>query len=344
VCAEDEERHVRWIAPEAARMSGRRRIRHVSPAQLADRVTPTGSLFETSSMGVPEVDALAWKLEITGLVERPTCLSLADLMRLPKETLEAAFVCSGNPLKPTVPLRRVANVKWCGVDLARMQDRAGVRSEATHLWSYGLDHGNFHGVEQRHYVKDMPLSRLSEGKALIAYELNDAPLPPNHGFPARLVIPGYYGTNCVKWICRMVLMQRRPSEFQTIRLHSDPGPAGDGADAMGKPVWAVAPESIMVCPAPRSRLACIETEIWGWAWSDCPIRSVEVSVDGGRSWIDARVEPAAGQTWQRFSVSWAPVRAGPCELRCRATDAGGRTQPIAGARNAVHSVDVMVAD
>jgi sulfane dehydrogenase subunit SoxC len=325
-------------------MIGRRRIRHFLPTQLAERVTPVGSVFETSSMGVPEVEPLAWTLEITGLVERPTCWSLDDLNRLPKETLEAVFVCSGNPLKPTVPLRRVANVKWGGVDLARLLDLVGVRPGATHLWSYGLDHGSFFGVEQRHYVKDMPLSRLTEGKALIAYELNGAPLTRNNGFPARLVVPGFYGTNCVKWICRIALMRRRPSEFQTIRMYNDGGSVGDTPRARGKPVWAIAPESIIVSPSPRSCLARAETEIWGWAWSDRPVQSVEVSVDGGQSWFDARVEPAVGHAWQRFSVAWLPARTGPSDLHCRATDASGRTQPIDGARNAIQRIDVIVAD
>jgi sulfane dehydrogenase subunit SoxC len=159
-----------------------------------------------------------------------------------------------------------------------------------------------------------------------------------------LVIPGYYGTNCVKWICRLVLMARRPTEFQTIALYSDPNPVAGSSENATKPVWAVAPESIIVFPAHRSFLAPAETEIWGWAWSDRPVRSIEVSVDGGRNWTEALLEPPAGHSWQRFSFLWSPARAGSFELCCRATDASGKAQPINGARNAVHSINVMIAD
>src|SRR5262249_34956275 len=151
------------IAPKPPMITNRMRIGGVSPAQLTDRLTGLENLLELSSMGVPDVDSHDWKLDITGLVNRSTSITLEELKRLPKRSLETVFVCSGDPRRPTTPLRRVANVRWSGVDLAGLLDRAGVRSEATHLWSYGLDYGQFFGMFQHHYVKDMPLSRLKDG-------------------------------------------------------------------------------------------------------------------------------------------------------------------------------------
>jgi DMSO/TMAO reductase YedYZ molybdopterin-dependent catalytic subunit len=306
-------------------------------------LTPINTLFETSSMGVPDVRAAAeWKLEITGLVESSTSISFDDLKGFPKRTVETVFVCSGNPSKPTVPLRRAANVKWGGVDLAELLNLAGIRREATHLWSYGLDYGTFYGVPQNNYVKDMPLARLKDGDTLIAYELNDEPLAPKNGFPARLVIPRYYGTNCVKWLCRLELMQGRASAFQTVKMYSDPDFDADPSGKLSKPIWAVAPEAIIVSPKPKSIIARREIEIWGWAWSSCSVQSVEVSVDGGGSWIEALLEPPVGLSWQRFSRVWLPHQAGSFQLCCRATDASGRTQPADAARNAVYSMRVVV--
>jgi len=223
-------------APRPLMLDNRMRIRRVSPTQLTQRLTAVEDVLELSSMGIPDVSPRDWTLDITGLVERVTSISFEELKRLPKQTVESVFVCSGDPRRPTVPLRRVANVKWGGVDLAALLDRAGVRPAATHLWSYGLDHGDFFGIPQHHYVKDMPLSRLAERNVLIAYEMNDAPLRPQNGFPARLVIPGFYGTNCVKWLCRLELRARRATHFMTTRLYGDPVVENDPAGTTTKPV------------------------------------------------------------------------------------------------------------
>jgi DMSO/TMAO reductase YedYZ molybdopterin-dependent catalytic subunit len=331
------------VAPRPTMLDDRMRISRVPPEKLTARLTDVEDLLELSSMGIPDVNAESWSLEITGLVERLVRLSFDELRRLPKRTVESVFACSGDPRRPTVPLRRVANVKWAGVDLAELVGRAGIRREATHLWSYGLDHGKFLGsYPQPHYVKDMPLSHLREGDVLVAYELNDALLTPRNGFPARLVIPGFYGTNCVKWLCRLEFREHRASDFMTTRLYSDPDFDSDPSGAATRPVWAVAPESIIVAPKSDALIGCAPTEICGWAWSSCAVRSVEVSVDGGRCWAEAELEPANGRSWQRFSYRWRPAGAGAYELRCRATDVNGRTQPPAGARNAIHSIRVTV--
>lgn len=235
-------------------------------------------------------------------------------------------------------------MKWGGVALAELLDRAGVRPEATHLWSYGLDYGQFFGVAQHHYVKDMPLSKLKEGNVLIAYELNEEPLTQRHGFPARLVIPGFYGTNCVKWLCRLELRERRATHFMTTSLYRDPDFNADPSGGTTKPVWMVAAESIFVSPEPESRIKREATQVWGWAWSSCAVRSVEVSTDGGQSWTASSLEPPHELSWQRFSHIWLPPRNGSFDLHCRAIDVSGRVQPASSARNAVQSIRVVVED
>jgi hypothetical protein len=191
-------------------------------------------------------------------------------------------------------------------------------------------------------VKDMPLSRLKEGNVLVAYELNGEPLKQKNGFPARLVIPGFYGTNCVKWLCRLELSEIRSTNFNTTKLYSQPDFDADPTGGTTSPVWAVAPESIIVAPKPESRIATNGTAIWGWAWSSCAVRSVEISTDGGADWIEALLEDPNGLSWQRFSHIWLPLGAGSFDLRCRATDANGRVQPVDAARNAIHSIHVTV--
>ena len=332
------------IAPKPPMIIRKKRITHFFPADLTERLTPLDSLFETTSMGVPDIDIADWSLEITGLVDRPTTLSFDDLKRLPKREIESVYVCSGNPRKPTVAMRRAANVKWGGADLAGLLGKLGMQDEATHIWAYGLDYGAYAGVKLEHFLKDMPVSRLHEGDVLIAYELNDEPLTPNYGFPARLVIPGYYGTNCVKWLCRLELADKRADNLMTNELYNDPDYDADPSGKVTKPVWAVAPESVFVLPAPKSKIARGETEIWGWAWSNCAVESAEVSTDGGKTWIEAALEPPLRRSWQRFSNLWSPPHAGSYDLCCRITDIKGEGQPADGARNAIYSVTVTVEE
>ena len=119
------------------------------------------------------------------------------------------------------------------------------------MWSHGADYGEFAGVAVERYTKDLPLSRLS-ADVLIATELNDEPLLAENGFPARLVVPGFYGTNSVKWLTGMTLADRRADSPFTTRWYNDAVLDGEGrATGQTVPVWAIAPESVIVAPAPE---------------------------------------------------------------------------------------------
>jgi sulfane dehydrogenase subunit SoxC len=310
----------------------------VKPEQLTEPLTPVDALFVVRHMGTPEVAAETWALTIDGMVERPLRLTLEDLQRREKRVLEAVLKCAGSPRQPTIPTRQVANVCWGGVDLAELLAEAGIGAGSTHVWAYGPDHGSYAGEAQDYYLKDIPMTRLAEGDVLVAYELNGEPLDVDHGFPARLVVPGYYGANSVKWLSQLRLADKRAESLFTTRYYNDPVP---GLDAT-RPVWEIAPESILVAPAANSTLPRGQFTIWGWAWADAAIRTVEISTDGGGTWHAAEVEPPSGRRWQRFSYTWSAHTTGSHTVMCRATDVRGETQPLDGARNAVHMVAVRV--
>lgn len=324
--------------------SGVREIK-LKPHQMTAPVTATEDLFVLAHLGVPRVDPATWSLTIDGLVNRPLKLDLAGLQARPKVILESVHNCCGSPLHPTVPTRRAANLRWGGIDLAALLGEMGVDPQAAFLWSYGLDGGEFAGTTCDWYVKDLPLGRLTAGGVLLAYELNGAPLPPQHGFPVRLVVPGFYGTNSVKWLWRLRLAKHRADGLFASRLYNDPaGPEEVSAGlAPQRPVWAIAPDSVIVAPAPDAVLSAGQTtQIWGWAWSYRELAGVEVSVDGGGRFVRAVLEPRRGWAWRRFSLSWRPETAGQFEITARALDANGAAQPVGGARNAVHAVPVVV--
>jgi DMSO/TMAO reductase YedYZ molybdopterin-dependent catalytic subunit len=308
----------------------------IGPVHLGSDITETAPLFVLAHVGVPRVDAHEWSLKVCGLVERELALSLDDLMRYPQRNVESIHKCAGNPFDRSLASRQIANVIWRGVDVRHLLAEAGVKSSATHLWSYGVDYGDFFGKQVTHYVKDLPLSRVAEGDVLLAHALNGAPLPPEHGYPARLVVPGFYGTNSVKWICRLELADERPVGPFTTDLYNDPVEGGGT-----KPVWEIEPESIFVFPKPNDKVSGGSEKIWGRAWSSAEVVSVEVSFDGGEVWSSARLTPRVGRAWQTFEIDWQPPASGKYRLQCRATDADGRTQPVTGHRNAIYSVDVL---
>ena len=335
------------VAPKPKMLETRKRLDHYFPHELTKRITPVDTLFTTSTLGIPDVSIEDWALEITGLIENSKSFSYSELLALPKRTLETVHVCSGNPKKPTTPLRRASNVRWSGVDLAELLKELGVDKSATHIWSYGLDFGEEEGDDFgaiAHYVKDMPLSRLEDGDILVAYELNDEPLNNKNGFPARLVIPGYYGTNSTKWLCRLEVTDRRPDSYHTTVVYNDPDYDADPSGKITKPVWHLAPECLFASHKKKCEIPNKDTELWGWAWSNCSAEYVDVSVDGGKTWHGAELETPNGRTWQQFSFNWTPDEPGEHDVRCRTRDVNGNIQPEDNARNLIQSITITVSD
>ena len=314
----------------------------LAPHQMQDRHTRVEDAIVLCHLGVPRLAREDWSLTIDGLVARPRTLSFADLMRYEKISVTSVHQCAGSPLAPHEPTQRVCNITWGGARLADVLADCEILPSARFVWSTGADYGEFDGVVVDAYVKDLPLDRVGSD-VLLAYEMNGAPLTPEHGFPARLVVPGFYGTNSVKWITRMTLAEARASGPFTTRWYNDPVESNREFGSAGTvPVWAIAPQSVIVAPAPDATINASETiEIWGWAWADGGVSQVEISIDGG-DWRPAQLEPATGRAWQRFTLSWTAVNRGATTLASRAARASGECQPASGRRNAIYRVSVNV--
>lgn len=315
----------------------------LEPHQMRDRLTRVEDAIVLCHLGVPRIAREDWSLTVDGLVASPLTLQFDGLARFPKVEITSFHQCAGSPFKATEPTRRVCNIKWGGVRLADILAACRPLPEATHVWSTGADYGEFGGVRVDSYVKDLPIARVASD-VLIAYEMNGAPLAAEHGFPARLLIPGFYGTNSVKWLTRLTLARARASSPFTTRWYNDPVPDASGSpNGRTAPVWSIPPQSVIVEPAPGAIVAgSREIEIWGWAWADGGVRAVEVSVDGN-TWKSARFEPANGRAWQRFTLLWNPGQRGTASLACRATSTRGEVQPPAERRNAIHRFEVTVS-
>lgn len=309
-------------------------------AELESYLTKDEDLFVLAHVGVPLVDARQWRLRIGGLVERPFDLSYEALQARPGVEVTAFHKCSGNPLEPPLPTPdRVGNVTWTGVRLRDLLSEAGVRSSATYLWAEGADQGTFAGVQVPSYCKDLSIVKSMSDEVLVAYAMNGIPLTALRGGPVRLVVPGYYATNSVKWLNRLTLADQRADGLFTTVYYNEPAEAGSGL----QPIWSVAPDCAILTPRQHQRLAGPTVSVTGWAWGEDAIVDVAVTADGGRNWQSATVAKRTGHSWQAFRAEMRILgrTAGP--VLARATDRAGRVQPLTGARNAAVPVEIIVA-
>jgi DMSO/TMAO reductase YedYZ molybdopterin-dependent catalytic subunit len=305
------------------------------PHQLTDWITPTEGCIVLCHLGVLEVSrGDDWELEIGGLVERPAKFSVRLLKTFPKTEIVSVHQCAGSPLAPGKPTQRVCNVRWAGVRLDYLLELVGVERGANFIWSHGADSGEFGGVECGHYAKDLPISR-AESDVLLAYEMNGSALLSEHGFPLRLVVPGFYGTNSVKWLRKIELRtERAPGPFTT-KWYNDLEP--DGAT---KPVWEIAPQSVIVWPKPGAQLnRGITVQVWGWAWGDAGIAAVDLSADEGQTWQRCQMEDSPQRSWAKFVCDWS-VQEGSTGLISMAVSRSGDRQPSGGRRNAFYRVPI----
>ena len=302
-------------------------------------VTPVGLHYLLTHYDIPDVDAERWRLEIDGLVDRALSFSLDELRARPSVEIAVTMECAGNGRAHVEPhvvsqpwlLEAVGTARWRGVPVAGLLEEAGVGDGAIEVLFTGLDRG-VEGGEEQAYARSLPLAEVFSGDALLAYEINGAPLPPQHGFPLRLVVPGWYGMASVKWLARVSLLDEPFDGYQMRHSYR----RRQHEDEPGEPITRIAPRSLMVPPGiPEfmSRSRVVEAgrcEVVGRAWSgESEISGVDVSTDGGVTWYEAELDDdALGRwAWRGWRFTWS-AEPGEHELCCRARDAEGNVQPL----------------
>jgi DMSO/TMAO reductase YedYZ molybdopterin-dependent catalytic subunit len=300
-------------------------------------VTPVGLHYLLVHFDVPAVP-VDWRLEVGGLVERPLSLSFDDLRARRKVTRVVTMECAGNGrarLEPHVVSQpwlaeAVGTGEWGGIDLFGLLEEAGIADDAAEVLFTGFDRGIDGGVEQA-YERSLSVADALGGDAVLAYELNGEPLPPQHGFPLRLVVPGWYGMTSVKWLERITVLDKPFDGYQQAQAYR----FRVGEDDTGYPVTRMRPRALMVPPGVpdfMTRRRFVEPgpcRLGGRAWSGlAPIAGVEVSADGGSTWAAAQLGSAAGPyAWTGWSFDWQ-AGDGDHELACRARDRDGNEQPL----------------
>jgi sulfane dehydrogenase subunit SoxC len=295
---------------------------YVTPDEaLTPSVTATEHHFILGHHGIARCSAQTWTLDLIDAAGDEKVLSLDGIKALPAREVSAALECAGNPEDPDKPLRIVSNAVWRGPSLRSLIDLMAAR-EAAYVWSSGVDWGGYAGETTDGYVKDIPIAKAMDHDVIVAHEMNGAPLTPEHGFPLRLIVPGYYGTNSVKWLSAISLHNERPKSLFTTRLYND------WQSGKAVPVWEIAVNSRLLTPVAGASLPPGAVEILGRAWSHAEVQTVELSVDGGANWFKAELEPrAGGYAWQTFRARWVSPEPGRYEIAVRASDVEGRIQP-----------------
>jgi DMSO/TMAO reductase YedYZ molybdopterin-dependent catalytic subunit len=324
-------------------------------------LTPLGLHYLLIHYDVPMVDAASWRLELGGLVQRPLTLSLDDLQRRETVTVPVTMECAGNgraqldprPVSQPWLGEAVGTAAWTGTPLAPLLREAGLRDGALEVVFTGLDRGVEGGVPQV-YERSLALDEAMGDGVLLAWAIGDVPLPPQHGFPLRLVVPGWYGMTNVKWLQAITVVDTPFAGYQQahgyrMRRHEDEA---------GEPVTRMRPRALMAPPGVpdfltrRRHLEPGPQRLTGRAWSGRgAIARVEVSSDGGATWTDAQLGDSPGpHAWRAWSCDWTPPGPGEYVLACRATDTAGEAQPLEPEwnlggyeNNAVQRIPVVVA-
>jgi DMSO/TMAO reductase YedYZ molybdopterin-dependent catalytic subunit len=299
-------------------------------------LTPTGLHYLLIHFDIPAIEPSAWRLRVGGRVRRSLELTLDDLRGLPERTIAVTLECAGNgrarlsprPLSQPWLLEAVSTAEWTGTPLATVLEQAGLADDAVELVFSGADRG-VQGGEEQDYARSLTVAEATRPDVLLAYAMNGEPLEPQHGFPVRLIVPGWYGMTSVKWLTTIEAVAQPFEGYQQATAYHY---QRDEEDA-GEPVERIRVRALMVPPGipdffTRARIVGAGRHaLSGRAWSgDGPVTRVEVAVDG--SWSDARLDPPLGQyAWRGWSFEW-DAAAGEHELACRATDAAGNAQPL----------------
>jgi len=336
----DRRRYLKWMFASAPALTLILRNRGLGSSQqppprwrefrfsrLATLITPTEQFFLRSHLDYPQLDPAKWKLKVEGLVARPLEINYTQLTALRSTSRIVTFECSGNP--PGGGL--VSTAEWRGISLSQLLDKAGVLTTAKEVvfegGDFGLDEAESVPLS---YARSIPVEKALAAETMIAWEMNGERLRWEHGFPARLIVPGYYAMSHVKWLSRIRLIDRPFKGFYMVKRYFTARRL-PGGEFETYPALKMKVKSQIARPASGEHLAKETCLIAGAAWTgDGLISRVELSLDNGITWQAASLlDRPTPHAWMRWEFPWLSPSAGPQTVVCRAFDDQGEQQPQA---------------
>lgn len=322
-------------------------------------ITPTGLHYLLVHWDIPFVTAKECRLKVGGLVAQPISLSVEEVKQRPAKTIAVTMECAGNgralydprPVGQPWLQEAIGTAEWTGTPLKGLLEEAGVRDDATEIVFTGLDKG-VQGDEVQYYQRSLTINEATRDEVLLAYEMNGEPLQPQHGYPLRLVVPGWFGMTSVKWLDSIEAVAEPFQGYQMAGTYL----FKETADDPGEPVTLLKVKALMVPPGipdylTRTRLVeAGPVTLTGRAWAGrLGISRVEVSADGGSTWSEAELdEPVSRYAWRGWTYQWNATP-GTYTLCVRATDSEGNVQAQEAewnfggyANNSIQRVSVIV--
>jgi sulfite oxidase len=302
-------------------------------------LTPNDIFFVRQHLPRPSPQESSYRLELAGRVSKRLELTLADLRRLPQHTVPATLECSGNgrglfrPRVAGVQWMRgaIGNAEWTGPRLSDVLRLVGADLNAPWVTVNGADVGL---AKTPDFIRSFPMKKALHPATLLALKMNREPIPDIHGFPVRLVVPGWDGTSWVKWVT-VLSIENEPNTgffmnpaYRLPRHPVAPGAAANPADL--KEITGMPVKSYIMLPSDQDQIPLAPALLRGIAWAgEERITRVEVSTDAGRSWKDAELSPQDYPfAWRLWTLPWTPPEEGYYTILSRATDSAGRVQPI----------------
>ncbi len=301
--------------------------------------TPDGVFFVRNHFAAPELSGAEHRLLLQEGFESPLALSLAQIQALPKRTLLVTLECAGNgrtaiePLPPGTPwaVGAVGTAHFGGAALCDVLRAARPRAETREILFRGADRGEVEKGRVESYERSLPLQQALRADTLLCYEMNGRPLPREHGFPLRLIVPGWYGVASVKWLTQISALSEPFRGFYQYDRYVYLGEAGV---ADYTPLARMRPRALIALPLDQATIRAGLIEVRGTAWSgEAPLQRVDVSVDEGRTWEPVELDPSdsayAARAW---CFRWRAT-SGRYTLMVRARDQAGGAQPLESCKN-----------
>jgi sulfite oxidase len=328
-----------FVVRQAAPLNAGPQLAHLAVSFL----TPVEQFYVRNHGDVPAIDAVRHRLAITGEVDRPVSLAVAELAeRFPRRSLAATLQCAGNRREELMAVRpipgelgwgseAVGNAEWSGIALADLLATVGIGADARHVELVGLDEAERHG-ERFAFGGSIPLAKALAPEVLLATAMNGEPLPALHGGPLRALVPGYIGARSVKWLAEIRLRRTPSDNYFQARAYRLFAP-GVGPESVvwedGMMLGELAVNSIITAPASGAELGAgwVRVEGLALAGGGRRVERVDVSVDGGTTWHTAPLGEAVGMwAWRLWSYE-VELPPGEHEIVARAWDSAAQTQP-----------------